>query len=1653
MAFKPDVVLQGHQARIGQKVVANKGTALLGWAIGSGKTLGSLAAHHALKDAGMGSRSLIVVPAKLRRNFADDIKKFTDDKYVIYGNKEEQSSGLYSGIDDPIQEADHHLVSYDLFRQDPHKWIERVKPDTLIFDELHRAKNEYGVTHEAIKNVRPKVKNAIGLSASFVGNSPADVVGILNAIVPTESPGWFFPRKREDFERKFLEPVKGGFELKNHEELGQLLSKFVDYHGPGAKGYGQRGVVPEKRIQEVKVEMSPRQEQLMRYVFDQLPPLVKWKLKKNVEGLSDKEIRHVFSKITAARQVSNSIHTLDPSISPMQAARETPKVRKVLDDVEQHLKETPDGQVLLVSHLIHGGADVLHAGLEDRGISHGMFLGAGRLGLKEEEAHQAVADYNAKKKKVLIISDAGAEGLNLPDTTFIGVLDGHFNPERINQIEGRGIRTGGQPHRPENQREVMVRRYMTSTPGGIRRMLSNFAKRLVPFGLAGSPDNTRAVDRWIYDAAKMKDAANTKVRQALAKLGEEPLLRAPNEVTKQRENEAALYTMDTARKFHGLSRDVDVITAGLAGKPISLPSMPGFSIGGGLLGGTLPIAEAAAGEAGAYLGDPKSYSGNFLENIKRQTSWPMVSGGLTAGLMGPTPSGLAAGIYPSLRENAHWAEPPLIGMAAKLTTLYPAKTLPTLVGAAGLELGARLSPWNRENTGFLDQAQRLGKGLLWKMFPEKPAKLKDQPLSFATSSGPGTFSQPPRGFDPTPASSVEILRGFDPTPASDEDVARAHQEIFPTSVEILRGFDPTPASDEDVARALKKRGAETKYGSAFSKLNDAKIPEEFVCRGTRQMNTGFKDLPNKEKASDRDQTKEVMAVVDDFLKPGTNKDRLVKRLAALSHEQWSGWMKYLFSKTSGEKIPASLHKLADSLSVLLRVKDPGSQGAFKHLQDTLSRSLPVHSKEKTDPHFTLAYAQMKPDEIEAALPRLQEAVSKMQIIPRVAELGSFKGPQDHVLHLKSHDPELREAHNTLKSILKEHGARFTFRGFKPHMTIGRTDKAPKPEELARLNQRIQPRLPVQETEIVISRKKRGGEWEKLNSAIKLGYPIPAIKEEYWRRFGEKLDRNLNKGGRPSHEEKSFLAMLHHGAKGDLEIPEDLLEILQGVVPNFVTFLQKHRGSVDQILSELSPEDRALVAKMCPEEALRHVRGKIASSVDAGVKEMSLRSLHVPEEGKKSLPLGLSYHPARVVAQRHLAKKAGDHFDIRIIPEGSDVAYSFATRHGLPESTHFGRKWFHQPDHTAAYADFEGHIPKGQYGHGDVTKAWEAEGYLSDQTRDGETVHHLTLTSGPMVGRFILSKSPLEEDQKKPGTFLVNRLPDLPLAWKERGKYKQAPSEDLWDNPEWISEAKEDGAHGLMQLTPLGNSFTSIRKSVSGGLIPWHDKVPHLRDLKTPTELDGMVVRGEMVHPKGFSTLSGILNSKPVRAVRAQKQSAFLTFVPWEIVKLPGGKDPGAMPYLERRALLEKFVQTAGSKHLRLPEASMNKRDLYNRVVESGGEGIVLKRLDGGPDSLTVKIKKEIERDLRIVGITPGRGKYEGFGIGALVAEDRLGNLVHVSSGLSDSNRKMLLDNFDKFRGKLIKVRAQEATPTSLRAPRFAGWTVDKSEPDFVGETQ
>jgi bifunctional non-homologous end joining protein LigD len=122
-------------------------------------------------------------------------------------------------------------------------------------------------------------------------------------------------------------------------------------------------------------------------------------------------------------------------------------------------------------------------------------------------------------------------------------------------------------------------------------------------------------------------------------------------------------------------------------------------------------------------------------------------------------------------------------------------------------------------------------------------------------------------------------------------------------------------------------------------------------------------------------------------------------------------------------------------------------------------------------------------------------------------------------------------------------------------------------------------------------------------------------------------------------------------------------------------------------------------------------------------------------------------PRRFVVQRHRARRL--HYDLRFEIDG--VLVSWAVPKGPTLDANVRRAAFHVEDHPLEYFDFEGVIPAGKYGGGDVI-VWDAGTwvpYKSDDPR-GEVAAgelHADIHGTKLRGRFVLVRtSPADSDK-------------------------------------------------------------------------------------------------------------------------------------------------------------------------------------------------------------------------------------------------------------------------------------------------------------------
>jgi len=226
---------------------------------------------------------------------------------------------------------------------------------------------------------------------------------------------------------------------------------------------------------------------------------------------------------------------------------------------------------------------------------------------------------------------------------------------------------------------------------------------------------------------------------------------------------------------------------------------------------------------------------------------------------------------------------------------------------------------------------------------------------------------------------------------------------------------------------------------------------------------------------------------------------------------------------------------------------------------------------------------------------------------------------------------------------------------------------------------------------------------------------------------------------------------------------------------------------------------------------------------------------------------------------------------------------------------------------------------------------------------------------------------------------------------------------------------------------------------------------------------GYQYHGEILVKKGVSVLdrktgNGLLNSV-MQGGSLDGHAVFLKL--WDVVPLDAvrRKIEYVTPYAERFKELLKDVE--GLEDVDPAPTAIVKSveeawEHFEEMTKQGYEGTILKDPHGtwrdGTSKFQVKMKKERECELRVIGYTEGKGKNEDtFGSLFCVSED--GSLAVGVSGFTDEEREEIADNFDDWLDSVITVRYNEVIHDkntgehSLFLPRFVERRADRVEAD------
>lgn len=441
---------------------------------------------------------------------------------------------------------------------------------------------------------------------------------------------------------------------------------------------------------------------------------------------------------------------------------------------------------------------------------------------------------------------------------------------------------------------------------------------------------------------------------------------------------------------------------------------------------------------------------------------------------------------------------------------------------------------------------------------------------------------------------------------------------------------------------------------------------------------------------------------------------------------------------------------------------------------------------------------------------------------------------------------------------------------------------------------------------------------------------------------------------------------------------------------------------------------------------------------------------------------------RFVVQRHAASRL--HYDFRLEMDG--VLKSWAVPKGPSLNPSDKRLAVMVEDHPYSYRNFEGTIPKGNYGAGEV-EIWDEGNYEAIQkkgnTKD-ESILLKELEAGSLKfylhgkklqGEFALVK--IKADAEENAWLLIkhkdeyaekkpynaeehvskrSRVTAAALLKSASGERKSTAGKAgenksirystylrgakklssyikpmlatahkaPFDDKEWVFEIKWDGYRAIAEI---GNDFRFYSRNGLSYMGKFPSIISALKEQEHEMILDGEIVAYDK---KGLPDFQSLQNF-------SEHDGSTIIYHVFDLLHL-NGHSTAALTLLERKELLkEALIESDSLKFCDHVETS--GKSFFKAAKSKKLEGVVAKKIDseyakGIRSSNWLKIKWKHTEDVIIAGFTKPRGSRSKFGaliLGRYDDEKELQYAGHAGSGF---NEKLLKELYGVMEPLVIK---------------------------------
>jgi superfamily II DNA or RNA helicase len=443
-----DLTIKKHQMSVANHLVENRG-AIVVHSVGTGKTLCAIATAQCMLLNHIVNKVIVVTPTSLQENFKNQMK--------MYGIDENENENLDKYHFYTIQKLVNDIESKNVITSDN---------ALVIIDEAHNLRTLDGGRVEPILRYVKKAPRVLLLTATPLINYSYDIINLVSLIRGTKP-------ITIDYFTKLIKDKSKSMKTELEAYLSDIFSFYIK-NKPDPN-------FPRKKIIDVFLPMDQIYAKLYQDVENG-----------EVNKIPDFKGKNIHVFYNGLRRASNILE------------KKSPKV----DWIIQKFKSDPKAKYVIFSHYLNMGIKPVMKYLDSKKIPYGLVTGD----LTMEERQQAVDDYNSETIRILFISKAGSEGLDLKNTTYVIIMESAWNMGSMDQVIGRAVRYKSHEGLSESKKTVTIYKLLLVKPDEYKAINKITSKYLLEF-----KNTMLSVDLYLRNYAWLKEQEIIKFYKLLEK--------------------------------------------------------------------------------------------------------------------------------------------------------------------------------------------------------------------------------------------------------------------------------------------------------------------------------------------------------------------------------------------------------------------------------------------------------------------------------------------------------------------------------------------------------------------------------------------------------------------------------------------------------------------------------------------------------------------------------------------------------------------------------------------------------------------------------------------------------------------------------------------------------------------------------------------------------------------------------------------------------------------------------------------------------------------------------------------------------------------------------------------------------------------------------